>query len=118
MKTLKDTLNACIETWDDPGDYPSNAGSGPLPSRQWVAAVEGELEVQLEADDLEVIAAIRKEEPELSELEAVAVFVNSEAEPDYNLCEAKVLSWEVLSWDHQSNKLTLQAALFSAEDVE
>ena len=25
-----------VETWDDPGDYPSNAGSGPLPSCQYV----------------------------------------------------------------------------------
>jgi hypothetical protein len=39
MITLND-LHFSIEIWDDPGDYPSGAGSGPLPSYNY-PVVEG-----------------------------------------------------------------------------
>ena len=32
MKVLSNTLKVEWDQWDDPGDYPSNAGAGPLPS--------------------------------------------------------------------------------------
>lgn len=44
-------LTCEIETWDDPGDYPSGAGSGPLPSYQYVASVDGQLTVEFECGD-------------------------------------------------------------------
>lgn len=47
MKILSDTTEPLIETWDDPGDYPSNAGAGPLPSYNYIAGIEGEVKVQL-----------------------------------------------------------------------
>lgn len=47
MKMLEDTLEVVIETWDDPGDYPSGAGSGPLPSYDYVAEVVGTVVVEL-----------------------------------------------------------------------
>lgn len=40
-----------LDTWDDPGDYPSGAGSGPLPSYNFVAGVEGKVVVELEDGD-------------------------------------------------------------------
>ena len=39
--------------WDDPGDYPSNAGSGPLRSRQFVEDITGSLHVTCEPPDLD-----------------------------------------------------------------
>jgi hypothetical protein len=41
MKILKNQFKVLIETWDDPGDYPSGAGGGPLPSYNYIADVEG-----------------------------------------------------------------------------
>lgn len=51
MKTIEDSLKIELDTWDDPGDYPSNAGSGPRPSYTFVAGVEGKIVVELEDDD-------------------------------------------------------------------
>ena len=53
MKTLSNTLALEIETWDDPGDYPSGAGAGPLPSYDYVAGVSGEIVVELSSADFE-----------------------------------------------------------------
>jgi len=52
MKTLSNTLEALIERWDDPGDYPSNAGSGPLPSCDYLEGMEGELKIELTPEEL------------------------------------------------------------------
>lgn len=51
MKTLSDSLEPLVETWEDPGDYPSNAGSGPLPSYNYLAGMEGELVLELTPDE-------------------------------------------------------------------
>jgi hypothetical protein len=48
MKVLENTLELVIERWTDPGDYPSNAGQGPLPSHDFVADITGHVLVQLE----------------------------------------------------------------------
>jgi hypothetical protein len=47
MKIITDTIEPLVETWDDPGDYPSGAGSGPLASFQYLAGLEGELVIEL-----------------------------------------------------------------------
>jgi hypothetical protein len=52
MKIIVNTLKAGIETWDDPGDYPSGAGSWPLPSYDYVAEISGHLIVQVDKKDL------------------------------------------------------------------
>lgn len=52
MKIIKNDLEPLVETWDDPGDYPSNAGSGPLPSYQYLAGCEGELILELTDEEL------------------------------------------------------------------
>lgn len=45
MKVIKNDLTFEMETWEDPGDYPSGAGSGPLPSYSY-ATSEGEVIVE------------------------------------------------------------------------
>lgn len=52
MRVIKSTLEPIIETWDDPGDYPSGAGGGPLPSHKYIAACDGEVVIELDADDV------------------------------------------------------------------
>lgn len=52
MKILSENLEVEVETWDDPGDYPSNAGSGPLPSYQYPAEVVGEVKIQLSEQEV------------------------------------------------------------------
>lgn len=52
MKILSDTLEPLIETWDDPGDYPSGAGGGPLPSEKYIATCEGEMVIELDIEDM------------------------------------------------------------------
>lgn len=52
MKIISDTLQPVFETWDDPGDYPSNAGGGPLPSYQYLDGVDGEIRLELNQDEL------------------------------------------------------------------
>jgi len=51
MRILKDTLEVLVEEWSDPGDYPSGAGSGPLPSYKYLAGMEGELVLELTAEE-------------------------------------------------------------------
>ena len=52
MKVIKNTLEPFVETWDDPGDYPSNAGSGPLPSYSFLAGMEGEVQIEMTDEEL------------------------------------------------------------------
>ena len=52
MRLLNESFEPIIERWDDPGDYPSGAGSGPLPSYDYVAEVEGSVTIELEDSDL------------------------------------------------------------------
>lgn len=64
MKIIKDTLRPVIERWDDPGDYPSSAGSGPLASYDYVAEVEGEIVLEMESNDfIEGLGAIEYDLP-------------------------------------------------------
>lgn len=49
MKIIENTLKPIIERWDDPGDYPSNAGSGPLPSHDYVAEVTGHVVIEIDS---------------------------------------------------------------------
>lgn len=53
MKIVNDTLQLLVETWDDPGDYPNSLAAGPLPSYNYVTGVEGELQIELSAEEME-----------------------------------------------------------------
>ena len=62
MKIVNDTLEVLVETWDDPGYYPSGAGSGPLPSYDYLAGMEGELVYELSHKEYkEYLDVIEKE---------------------------------------------------------
>jgi len=115
MKTLSDTLEAVIETWDDPGDYPSGAGSGPLPSYQYVEAVEGEVVVELEKDDLEALDLDPDYE---ADAELVRDFIiNYPGEIEYDLPHGiRVTGWNVIKVDGLKALLTVDE--FEAEAVE
>lgn len=52
MKIIDNTLETYIDTWDDPGDYPSGAGGGPWPSEDFFSGVEGELAVELTNEEV------------------------------------------------------------------
>lgn len=51
MKIIENTLELVVDTWDDPGDYPSNAGQSPLASYQYVSGCDGELTLDLSASE-------------------------------------------------------------------
>lgn len=57
MTILENTLESVIETdtWDDPGDYPSGAGGGPLPdyTYQFASDVTGTLVVLVTDKELQ-----------------------------------------------------------------
>ena len=42
---IDNRLKIMVETWDDPGDYPSGAGAGPLASYRYIAGSEGEVRI-------------------------------------------------------------------------
>ncbi len=50
MDVIKNTLESFIGTFDDPGDYPSGAGAGPMPSYQYVEAINGHLIITIDRD--------------------------------------------------------------------
>lgn len=48
MKIIENTLEPQMERWEDPGDYPSAAGSFPLPSYDYVEGIAGHVKFELE----------------------------------------------------------------------
>mgnify|MGYP001561108335 CR=1 FL=1 len=54
MRVLKSTLRPETEEWDDPGDYPSGAGGGPLPSETYVDEIVGEFSVLIHPNDRDI----------------------------------------------------------------
>ena len=39
--TVEEKAQVIMDTWDDPGDYPSRPGAGPLPSREFAVLQHG-----------------------------------------------------------------------------
>lgn len=93
MKILKNTLRAKYERWTDSGDYPSGAGSCPLPSYDYIEEIEGTITIQLEKGD-------RIDNSE---------FLNDEALVE---CETsvRVQEWRVVKVEN--DKVTLQVSEF------
>ena len=52
MQILNDTLEPLVEEWSDPGDYPNAVAQSPLSSYEYLAGMEGELELQLTNEEL------------------------------------------------------------------
>lgn len=53
MKVLENTMEAVIDRWDDPGDYPNALAAGPLPSYDYYAGIEGEAKIEMTPEELE-----------------------------------------------------------------
>jgi hypothetical protein len=53
LMILMDTTKSVIERWEDPGDYPNAVASGALPSYDYVAAISGEIRVEMGRNDYE-----------------------------------------------------------------
>lgn len=51
MKIEDADLEVMVDRFTDEGDYPSNAGSGPLPSYSYVGGIEGTVVIRLELAD-------------------------------------------------------------------
>ena len=90
MRILKDTLSVLVEEWSDPGDYPSNAGGGPLPSYKYLAGMEGELVVELMAEDVVVMRESVREE-------SFNFWVNEVVNYDKTHPEVSSYTWEIES---------------------
>jgi len=117
MKVLRNTLEVEIETWDDPGDYPSGAGSGPLPSYNYVACVSGEIELELEAEDEVSFKEIRGDEANEGRSISVTDYMI-----DYEGIETdlphhtRVTKWKVLK--AEGLRATFEVEEFEAGEVE
>lgn len=101
MRTITDTLDTVVGTWDDPGDYPNAVASGPLPSYDYVEDVEGELVLELSDEEL----ALFRDDPDL--------FFSDDVPENYQLdCV------EVRKWSHtlEGNRLTLTCEEFEVVD--
>ena len=107
MKTLSNTLSLEIESWDDPGDYPSGAGGGPLPSYDYIAGVSGEIVVELNSTDFEEMV----EGGFLSKEVADAIVESNEIPSEYYL-EIKNFILEQVDFSLDKVCITKWAATF------
>lgn len=99
------TLEPVWETWDDPGDYPSNAGSGPLPSYSYLSHVEGEAKFELGDKEWQELANGCEDE--------LVSFVNDLVK-EHNLVPAGVLS--ISKWGYILSASGLEVSPY--EDAE
>lgn len=104
-KLIDDTLESQWETWEDPGDYPSAAGSYPLPSCRYVAYVEGSAKFELGDKEWDELANGCEDE--------LVSFVNDLVE-EHNLVPAGVLS--ISKWGYILSASGLE--VFPHEDAE
>ena len=129
MKTLSNTLELAIERWDDPGDYPSAAGAGPLPSYNYVAGVDGSIVLELESadfTDMVDLGFLSKEEADaIEETEEIVRSGLSPVVKDYVLeyleCATDALEHvKPTKWEITFNKLqaTLEVIEFDSSEKE
>lgn len=99
MKTIEDGLKLELDTWDDPGDYPSGAGSGPLPSYTFVAGIHGKIVVELDDDDVVELPVT---------VEHVQAYVDSNpGEVEHGVPGLTVAKWSVDKVDGKRVELTV-----------
>lgn len=103
MKVIKDTLECIVERWDDPGDYPSNAGSCPLPSELFVGDVTGILVVEVTGADILAACTGNWDEGE----------IETETDP-----EIIVKKWHIDKWELGGDPMTMRLTLSVAEFAE
>lgn len=105
MKIIKSDFEVIIETWDDPGDYPSNAGQFPLPSYDYVGYVEGECVIELDANELKEL-----EEIGLDHADHIRDAAIDEVPSGISVCK-----WDMTQ---KGNKVILEIAEFDAHDYQ
>jgi hypothetical protein len=58
MKLVRNTLEAVVERFDDPGDYPNALAAGPLPSYDYLAGVDGDVMGELTLDEMRSLVLV------------------------------------------------------------
>lgn len=100
LEVIADTLEPIYETWSDPGDYPSGAGSGPLPSYNYVEDFNGEVAVAFDRE------ALGLEPEEALDLAAVEEWLADHAnEIPTDVATLKVSKWIIKSHELQGDRL-------------
>ena len=114
MKLIKNTLGIETETWEDPGDYPSGAGSCPLPSYDFVCAINGLVVVELEDADEKKIRDYA--DVDMTYTKMVEAWLREEPGTiDSELAGLQVKSWCLESFE--CKRLTLSVDEFDASGV-
>jgi hypothetical protein len=107
MKILSNTLSIEIEKWSDPGDYPSGAGGGPLPSYDFVSDINGEIVFELEKIDIDYM--------EESEYHSIQEYLDDNpGELEHGIPGLTVSEWTVEKI--QENKITVYVQEFEMDD--
>jgi hypothetical protein len=119
MKTITNSLKIELERWDDPGDYPSGAGSGPLASQDFVAAVNGEIEVELSSEELsDICSGLEVTDPVEQGRqfrESVEDYlIDNSGEVDANI-EVTVTKWCIDKISSDGSRLTLSVEEFASK---
>ena len=104
MDIISNTLKPVIETWSDPGEYPSGAGGGPLASRRYVSRLDGEIVVELGYADLKFLA-----EEDTTDLEYVTEGLN------HGISGLQGAQWAITS--NGGRRITLRLADFESVDT-
>jgi hypothetical protein len=110
MKILSNTLKPVIERWSDPGDYPSGAGSGPLPSYDYVEYIDGQVVIEL--GEVE----IGNMEGDLSITSVRDYFSDNAGQIDHDVSGLTVKVWEVFRVE--GTTVTLQVEEFECDAPE
>lgn len=114
MKVIKNTLEVETETWEDPGDYPSGAGSCPLPSYDFVYAINGFVVVELEDADEKKIRDYA--DVDMTYTKMVEAWLREEPVTiDSELAGLQVKSWCLESFE--GKRLTLSVDEFDAGGI-
>jgi hypothetical protein len=104
VKTIKNTLKIELGRFDDPGDYPSGAGGGPLASRDFVESIGGTLIIELESEDF---ASMETETPTVEQIQDFII----DNQPDADLPGVTVGGWSV-------DQVALPHVTLSVEDFD
>ena len=119
MKRLRNTLQPKIERWTDPGDYPSGAGGGPLPSHDYVEAIEGEIIVELEQEDtLSEVTLVLGDVMRLTLDQLQRTAIQSWLDEEPQGLDPEVAGLTVSKWDVgkiEGNRITLKVEEFECE---
>ena len=105
-QVITNTLETLVERWDDPGDYPNNVASGPLPSYDYIGGMEGELVVELNEEEMNEWNSLENNDS------AIQDFIEQTVDPKLPSGIKHVLRWE---YTIKGNVLTIWAEIVEAD---